>query len=190
MLCELLRRMDTQITTPDSSVDQQRVVEMLHDFDTVMLGTYDAHGASPQLHARPMAVGKVRDDGTIYFVTSLDSRKVDEAAAQPSGVVLAQSSRRFLTLHGTFRISNDGSALKDVWSKSMDVWFDGPDDPKACLLIFRPVEAELWDASGARGIKYLFEAAKALLTGDKPPQTDGEQHAKVRLGSNKDLLSS
>lgn len=173
----------------DPTPDQEHVLELLQGFDTVMLGTFEGHGASPQLHARPMAVGSVREDCTIYFVTSVDSRKIDEAQSDPHGVVIAQGSARYLTLHGTFRISNDQTILKDIWRKPMDVWFEGPDDPKACLLIFRPVEAELWDASGTRGIKYLFAAAKALISGEKPAP-DGEQHKKVRLASTTDLRSS
>ena len=64
----------------------------------------------------------------------------------------------------------------------MDVWFDGPKDPKACAIIFTPGEAELWDNTGIAGLKYLFQAAKSLATGDKPPRTeDPELHARVPI---------
>jgi hypothetical protein len=45
-------------------------------------------------------------------------------------------------------------------------------------MVFHPDEAELWDVSGTRGLKFLFDAARALLTGSTPDH-DREQHTRV-----------
>jgi hypothetical protein len=62
----------------------------------------------------------------------------------------------------------------------MEVWFKGPDDPRACVLVFTPSEAELWDASGVKGLRYLFAAAKAFVTGDRP-EIDREQYTRTPI---------
>jgi hypothetical protein len=48
------------------------------------------------------------------------------------------------------------------------------------LLGLHPRQIEFWDASGTKGLKYLFDSAKALLTGEPPKPAEG-QHDKVRL---------
>jgi hypothetical protein len=44
-----------------------------------------------------------------------------------------------------------------------------------------PSEAAYWDSSGATGLKYLFEMAKACVTGTRPDTDDDELHtARVK----------
>ena len=43
---------------------------------------------------------------------------------------------------------------------------EGKDDPNLCLAVLHPEEVEYWDMTGPKGIRYLFEAAKALLSGE------------------------
>ena len=55
----------------------------------------------------------------------------------------------------------------------------GKDDPNLCLIAVHPVEGEYWDTAGARGVRFLVEAAKAYLSGTKPES--GEENEKVSL---------
>ena len=72
-------------------------------------------------------------------------------------------------------------ALHLFWSKGFDVWFPaGKEDPNACLMTFKPRDAELWDSSGLKGLRYLLESAKALLT-KTTPESSSDQHAKLKL---------
>ena len=41
--------------------------------------------------------------------------------------------------------------------------------------------AEYWDQSGARGIKYLIEMAKAYATGTTPASGASSDNVKIRL---------
>ncbi len=45
----------------------------------------------------------------------------------------------------------------------------------------RPEEGEFWDNEGFNKIKYLFESAKAYVTGQTPEVAEGEQHGVVQL---------
>ena len=44
-------------------------------------------------------------------------------------------------------------------------------------------EAEFWDMSGPKGIRYLFEAARALFSGERMQGGAGaETHDRIELG--------
>jgi len=161
-----------------TSLEQQHVHEMLDSFRVVLFSTPDLRKETQ--HARPMTIARLGEDCTLYFVAALES--VSGVGAPPTAMVTAQSSARFLVLQGRYRVSTDRALLTSLWAMPMDVWFEGPKDPKVCAIIFTPVEAELWDNTGIAGLKYLFQAAKALATGAKPPADgDPELHARVPI---------
>jgi general stress protein 26 len=155
---------------------------MLEEFPTLLLGTFEQTGGQPSLRARPMSVARLDPDCTLYFITGMTTDKVDEAVSTGTGHAFGQSKTRYLSLRGEFHITQDRLLLRELWTKTNDVWFHGPDDPRAGVLILRPTEAELWDLTGQKGVKFLIEAARALLTGAKADhENPGEQHEKVHL---------
>jgi general stress protein 26 len=162
---------------------QKHVYEILNDFTTVMVITFDPRGSRSGLHARPMNIARLDPDGALWFVTAIDSPKIDEAESPPVGHIVAQSSARYLSIAGVFSVTRDRAALERVWSKANEVWFpEGLDDPRVCLLGFHPTNAEFWDISGTKGLSFAYEAAKALLTGKAiENQDDPEQHGEVRM---------
>ena len=83
--------------------------------------------------------------------------------------------------YGISRILSDRALVDRLWSATWKVWFpDGKADPELCLLEVSPTAAEYWDQKGGKGLAYLFEAAKAYVQGGTP-ETNDEQHAKVRI---------
>jgi general stress protein 26 len=162
--------------------DPKKLHEMLEEFSTVLLGTFEQTGEQPSLRARPMSIARLGDDCTLYFITGIASEKVDEAASTGTGHAFGQSKTRYLWLRGEMAISRDRALLRELWSKASDVWFDGPEDPRAAVMTLRPTQAELWDVSGAKGMRFLVESAKALLTGERPAHDgSGELHQKVHV---------
>ncbi|MBL9037038.1 MAG: pyridoxamine 5'-phosphate oxidase family protein [Archangium sp.] len=156
--------------------------DLLKTFSFMMVATYDRKGKHPRLNVRPMYVAKVEDDCSVVFVTALPSEKVGEAAHQEEGNLVAQSVMRQVNMYGHFEISTDRERLAKVWSVPMNVWFPkGKDDPNACLMIFHPRDAELWDASGLKGLRFVLASAKAILTKTPPPETSVDQHATLKL---------
>ena len=167
---------------PQESNDVGKLHEMLEEFSTVMLGTFEQTGGQPSLRARPMSVARLDPDCTLYFITGVTTDKVDEAMSTGAGHAFGQSKTRYLWLRGEFAITRDRGLLRELWSKLNDVWFDGPDDPRAAVMVLRPIEAELWDVSGTKGLRFLTESAKALLTGQRlPNEGSGERHEKVNV---------
>jgi general stress protein 26 len=162
--------------------DPSHLHELLGEFPTVLLGTFEQRGEQPSLRARPMSVARLDDDCTMYFVTAIDTDKVDEAAASGIGHAFGQAKTRFFSLRGSIELTQDRSLLSDLWSKANEVWLDGPDDPRAAVLILHPEEAELWDVSGAKGLRFVFDAARALAFGTNMPAGEQQgQHERVRM---------
>lgn len=164
---------------------REKLRKLVHEFDTAMLITL---GAGHPGRARPMALAKAGMAGDdlqndqLYFVTDQDSQKVDEISADAQVVVAFQNSKQFISLSGTIEVTQDPALIQKLWSESWRVWFPkGPADPGICILRFEPTEGEYWDNSGMRGLRYLFGAAKAYLTGEQVADQGEETNSRVRL---------
>ena len=155
---------------------QQHLYDMLKDFKTGMLITR----AGETFHARPMAVAELKPDADAYFATSIESPKVKEIEADPKAMITFQGSSQFAYLQGTMTVVRDRALIDRLWQEMWRAWFPGgKDDPSLCLLKFTSTEAEYWDNSGAKGLRYAFEGLKAILSGTKASAT-ADQHAKIK----------
>lgn len=160
---------------------KEKLIETLRAFDTVMVTTT---GEGGKMHARPMAVAEVDDDGEVWFVTSKDSGKVGEIKSDARAVVTGQKSGRYCSLSGRLDPMHDRERVHALWKESWKAWFaGGKDDPSIILMRLRPEIGEYWDERGTQGIRYLFEAARAMLDGRSVDERvdDPELHAKVPL---------
>jgi general stress protein 26 len=156
-----------------------RLMKLLSHFETAMLVTR----AGEEMRARPLSIAESGEDGAVYFSTAIDSPKVGELEADPHVNVVMQDGRRFVSLSGTARVVRDRALIARLWKPSWKVWFPkGKDDPSLCLLRVEPTEAGYWDMSGSRGVRYVFEMAKAYVTGSRPPSDNDERHtARLKL---------
>ncbi len=161
-------------TGPDAV---EHVLELLHGFDTAMLVTHTTDGA---LHARPMAVAEVENAGTVWFVTDVTSPKMADIGTEPSVLLAFQDSRRYLTVSGDATVVRSPEKIRELWKDTFKLWFEGPDDPRLVLLKVTPRDAEFWDTSGMRGLKFAVRAAKAYLTGETAKkEEDPEVHGRI-----------
>ena len=166
-------------TPSRSNVTKEHFFEILEGFDTAMLVTL---GEVDRMHGRPMSVAGREDDGTLWFMTSIESPKVAEIVADRHALVAMQSSNRFIVIEGLAEIVRDRAKIEELWSEAQRIWFEGKDDPDIALVRFSPTEAEYWDNAGVQGIRFAFEALKALASGE--PLADRgspKAHAKVTL---------
>lgn len=158
----------------------KKLRELLAEFSVAMFTTRTASG---QLRSRPMALGQIEADATLWFLTQRDADKLADIAIDSQANVSMQSASRFVSLSGKSAPVEDPGRVKSLWSESWKVWFPGGvDDPSLQLLRFDSEVGEYWDNSGLSGIRYLIEAGRAYLAGSKP-LVDGnpEIHAKVKL---------
>lgn len=156
----------------------KNLYDLVSDFDVAMLVTHSGVG----IHARPMTVARLDSEIRIaYLVTDINSVKVDEINANPHALLTFQGARKFASVSGDLAIVNDRSLIEDMWKETWTVWFPkGKSDPSITLLKFTSQEGEFWDNAGMQGLKFVYNAVKALVAGEKP-EMDSDQHAKVTL---------
>ncbi len=165
-------------TTPDER--RRHLRHILDHFKIAMLVNRDAGDA--MLVSRPMTIARVDDDGTIYFAASTRTLKTRDVEVDPRVAVTLQNKTAYASLTGTCHVSVDPDLVAMLWHDSWKVFFpEGPLDPTLCILIFDPERAEYWDEQGARGLTYLFQAAKAYVTGGAVDNVV-QLHAEVQLG--------
>ena len=134
-------------------------------------------------HSRPMAIARVEDDGRMWFFTGKDTAKVHEIEEDSQVHLTAQQGdSAFLALSGRASLTVDRAKIAELWSEPVRVWFPGgKDDPNIELIAVRPERGEYWDNSGLNRCAYLWESAKAYVTGTTPGIDPPEQHGVARL---------
>lgn len=160
-----------------------KLLDTLKSIDTAMVATYSPDTRT--MHARPMALAEIDGAGELWFITSKTSGKVEEARGDSHALVTAQSKLAFVSISGRIDVLVDPERTKTLWKESWKAWFpNGPTDANICLLRVRPEIGEYWDERGFSGLRYLFEAAKAIATGETIPEeaiSRPDQHAKVAM---------
>lgn len=167
-----------------ANTDLKKLYDILTEFDTAMLITHTPDG---RLHARPMVIADVEENCDLWFITRSDSGKVEEVQADHDVHVFMQNSwKSAVSISGKASMVSNRAKIDEVWKEQYKVWFpDGKDDPKIALIQVRGTEAQYWDQSGLNKLKYLYEAARAYVTGTTPKLEEGEQFGTVNLGSNR-----
>jgi len=155
-------------------------MKLIRQFSIAMLVT---HVEDDRLRARPMAIAQIEEDGRLWFITAMETAKAHEIEEDTRVQIVCQDDMSvYISLGGRAALVDDREKIHEVWKDSFNVWFpEGRDDPNAILIAVYPQEAEFWDNEGSNKIEYLFESAKALVTGTTPNADDDDQHAYVKL---------
>jgi general stress protein 26 len=168
-------------TTHDKA--EQHFLEVLQDFEQAMLVT---HGSTAGLHARPMAIASKEEDGSIWFISGGDTSKVNELEKDSTILAVMQNGSKMLSVAGRADLSRDRAKIHALWKETFRAWFEGKDDPNIVLIRLIPTEAEYWDNSGLKGLKFALKVAAAYVSGktlrnDGGGSEDVDAHAKVNL---------
>lgn len=149
---------------------------LIEEFRTGILVTRSLEGT---LRGRPMTVAKLEANDDLFFATSIESGKIAEVEHEHEIAVTFQSSTAYVSLGGPAKPVTDRALIESYWSEPMRVWFPkGPSDPALCLIQLRPVQGEFWSLEGTKGLRYIFDAARAYVTGTTP-RTLPDQHGQV-----------
>lgn len=177
-MCRLARRLQfLNATVAHDTVeklmnerDLNQFTDILKTFDTAMLVTQ----RGSELRSRPMAIADWTGDGRVWFITNIDSAKLEELTENPEVNVAMQADSRFLSISGTVRATRDRHKVDELWNESHAVWLaEGREDPALVLLEVVPTYVEYWDRSGVEALKFIFSAAKSAVTGDTLDDEEG-----------------
>ncbi|MGJ1194790.1 pyridoxamine 5'-phosphate oxidase family protein [Sphingobacterium spiritivorum] len=148
----------------------EKIREIVDDAKTCFFCT-DIRTGVP-LSVRPMTVLQVDDNGYLWFMTSSQTHKDEEVAKDPFVNLMMQSGKRagFLNLYGIAEEIQDQEKINELWSPALEIWFDGPEDPRIVLLRVEILEGHYWDNKNIAPVA-AFKMLKSLLTGK--PDHDG-----------------
>ncbi len=159
-----------QEKTDDAS--KKKVLDLIKDVDYALLGTR-AGGGGP-MHARPMAFRAGEFDGTLWFFTKKDSRKVRELSANPETLLCFADPKHqnYVSCTGKSDIVADRAKVKELWVEIYRAWFPkGPDDDNIVLIRVTVEHAEYWDTPSSVMV-HAYGYLKAVTTGQ--PAKPGE----------------
>ncbi|UXU76478.1 MULTISPECIES: pyridoxamine 5'-phosphate oxidase family protein [unclassified Paracoccus (in: a-proteobacteria)] len=148
--------------------------DRLGSINAGMLGTVDS------LKFVPMSHYADRDEGALWFITAQGVDLVDEIQSGPRNAIhlIADSSGKlWARIEGRLELSQDQEKLDEIWNAVAASWFEGGQrDPDVRLLRLGLTSAEVWATTG--GVGFLYQLAKARLTGEKPDMGD---HFQLRF---------
>ena len=133
---------------------------------------------------RPLAARKIPFDGSAWFLTALDSRKIGELEADPR-VNLAYvnaGNGAYVSIDGRAHVSVDRAQIAALWSDALDALFfpAGKDDPNLAALRVEADTAEAW-TSASTAVGRAFDFVKATLTGVRRQTVDWQRAASVAM---------
>ncbi len=146
---------------------------LIEKIETAMFTTRRADG---RLVSRPMATQKRDAIADLWFVTDIESNKLDELEQDPH-VNLAYfdtDSREWVSVSGTATVSTDPERIRALYQPDWKAWFGklddvrdgGPDDPRLALILV-DADTVIYMKREKSKPMVLFELAKGMITGDK-----------------------
>ena len=148
--------------------------DLIEGIEIAMFTTRRADG---RLVSRPMATQTQADGADLWFVTDVESHKLDELAFDPN-VNLAyyrDGSREWVSVSGTATVTQDRRLIHELYQKDWKAWFGdqggardgGPDDPRLALIQVE-VDSVIYLKVDKPKPVVLFEVAKGMMTGTPP----------------------
>lgn len=142
----------------------EKIQELIKDVHIAMLTTVAEDGS---LRARPMANPSRPFDGTLWFITRVDSGKTDEIRHDSEVLVSYAEPKdgKYIALSGKARIVRDREQIHEHWTPAAKAWFpEGESDPAAALIQVSVESAEYWDANRSTIVR-VAKLALATVTG-------------------------
>src|SRR6188472_4445826 len=175
-------------TASDRNRDEAPLGKKLEDLYDLIEGMeiamFTTRRPDGQLVSRPMATQTQAEGTDLWFVTDVESNKLDELEFDPH-VNLAyykDRTREWVSVSGTATVSRDRRAIHELYRPDWKVWFGdeggerngGPDDPRFALILVEAQSVEYLVVDKPRPV-VLFEVAKGIVTGSTPDV--GEQRS-------------
>lgn len=142
--------------------------------DDVLEGERISMVVTADQRARPLSIVE-RDGDRLWFLVD---READWVQALPESeyvavVISEPKDALFVSLTGQAGFTDDRETLERLWSKPMEAWFEGPDDPKLVALHVDVADGEYWDGPDS-GLSRAVRGLASVVTGEGRDQM-GEQ---------------
>lgn len=167
----------------------EQLYELIDGIETALLTTRTRDGA---LVSRPMQTQARRPGTDLWFMTSVESGKIDELIADPQVNLgyYKDGTREYVSVSGRARVTQDKNLIHELYKPDWKAWLGdeggerdgGPDDPRIALIEVQADTATYLKSTSPRLIT-LFSVAKAIMTGNPPKAGDVGQLDRSALAS-------
>ena len=157
--------------TTSKKIDE--LYDLIKGIETAMFTTRRPTG---QLVSRPMATQDRIDGADLWFVTDVDTHKLDELALDPhvNCSYYNMKSREWVSVSGVARVSKNRQRIRQLYKEDWKAWFGdeggdrdgGPNDPRIALIMVEAESATYMKVNKSRPV-VLFEVLKGMVTGSR-----------------------
>jgi general stress protein 26 len=152
--------------------------KLVEGIEIAMLTTRRPDG---RLVSRPMATQKREPGVDLWFVTDIESGKIDELVGDPN-VSLSYyhvKNWEWVSVSGTATVTTDREMIRQLYKPDWKAWFGdeggerdgGPDDPRLALLLVDATSVVYGKRNKPKPLA-LFEVVKGIVTGSEPDVAD------------------
>jgi general stress protein 26 len=156
---------------------EKKLDELYQLIEGIEIAMFTTRRPDGRLVSRPMATQTQAKGSDLWFVTDIESNKLDELEFDPQ-VNLAyykDRTREWVSVSGTASISQDRRLIHELYQKDWKAWFGdeggerdgGPDDPRLALIFVEVQSVTFLKVDKPQPI-VLFEVARAMVTGTPP----------------------
>ncbi len=152
----------------------EQLYELIDGIETAMLTTRTKTGA---LVSRPMQTQARRAGTDLWFMTSIDTGKIEELVDEPQVNLgyYKDGSREYVSISGQARVTQEKALIHELYAPDWKAWLGdeggardgGPDDPRIALIEVK-AESAYYLKSNQPRLVALFSVAKAIVTGTPP----------------------
>jgi general stress protein 26 len=183
------KEFDTEVPLKKKVDDLYKLIEGI---ETAMFTTRRADG---HLVSRPMATQQREPGADMWFVTDIESEKMDELQTDPH-VSLAYYNVKtweWVSVSGTVTISQDRELIRELYKPDWKAWFGdeggardgGPNDPRFALLLV-DAHSVVYGKRNKPKPLVLFELAKGMITGKEPDVADVRRVSEREMQRERD----
>ena len=180
----------TEKNRDDATPVDKKLDDLYKLIDGIEVAMFTTRRADGQLVSRPMQAQKRNDHADLWFVTDIESHKLDELQhdAHVNLGFYKDRTREWVSVAGTARISQDRELIREVYQPDWRAWFGdeggerdgGPGDPRLALVLVQ-AQSVIYSITTKPQPLVLFEVAKGILTGTPPDVSDIRQMGEREL---------
>jgi general stress protein 26 len=156
----------------------EKKLDDLYDLiDGIEVAMFTTRRPDGHLVTRPMQVQERTAGTDLWFVTDLETHKLDELAHDPHVNLgfYKNKSREWVSVSGTAIITQDRDLIRGLYKPDWKAWFGKgddprygtPDDPRIALILVEAHSAIYMKTNRPRPL-VLFEVVKGIVTGQTP----------------------
>jgi general stress protein 26 len=156
----------------------KQLYELIDGIEVAMMTTKRADGS---LVSRPMQTQARRAGTDLWFMTSLETGKIDEVEDEPQVNLgyYKDRTREYVSVSGRARVVRDRARIHELYQPDWKAWLGdeggerngGPDDPRIALIEV-VADSAYYLKSNKPQLLQLFSVAKAIATGEPPKAGD------------------